>query len=332
MKDEALNFLKNLKPLDKVKLFSHVDADGICSLVILIRFMKRRGIIVDYADSIYQLTDVPPITLNPSKVNIFTDLNSDTIYEYVNKESLVVDHHIFDKKPKGAFYNPRETEKGLYVPASYLIYEVCSEIEEMQDAKWIAAVGVIGDKGELNSKICRDFVDSFDNVPDMQKVSDFIYSVYLVEGSSGNDHMVKALLDAKRPEDILEDPDFKYCFDAVQAEISRAGKKVEKDGIVRFVEVKSRYNIKSIVAAQILDKEKDVIVVAFSESDGFSKISLRTNTNINIGTIAHKAAEKAYGSGGGHEKAAGARVPKAKFSIFKEAFVNGVDNISGVVE
>jgi single-stranded DNA-specific DHH superfamily exonuclease len=328
MKQEAVDFLKNLKIEDHAKLFSHVDADGICSLVILIRFLKRRGIIPDHRSVVYQLTDVPPITLETAKVMIFTDLSSDTIYSYINEKSLVIDHHIFNKKPKGAFYNPRETEPGLYIPASKLLYEVCSELEEMNETKWISAVGVIGDKGELNSKVCRDFVDSFDNIEDLQKVSDFIYSAYLIDGNIGNDKMVRALLEAKRPEDILQDPYFIYCYDEVQAEVARSSRKIEKDGIVRFVEVNSRYNIKAIVAAQILDKEKGIVVVTFSESDGFCKMSLRTDTDINIGNITKKAAEKAGGSGGGHEKAAGARVPKIKFSIFKEAFINGIESIS----
>jgi len=326
MRQEAVDFLKGLKEGDKVKIFSHVDADGICSLVILLRFLKRKGVFSEYRSANYQLTDVPPITLETAKVMIFSDLNSDTIYDYINNASLVIDHHIFDKRPKGAFYNPRETDKGLYIPASYLLYEVCRELEEMEDTRWIAAVGVIGDKGELNSKICRDFVDSFDNFDKLQKVADFIYSVYLIEGNIGNDKMIKALLEAKNPEDILEDPYFNFCFDEVQTEIARSSRKIEKDGMVRFVEVKSRYNIKSIVAAQLLEKEKNIVVVAFSESDGFCKMSLRTDTSINIGDIAKKAAEKSKGSGGGHEKAAGARVLKSKFSIFKEAFVSGVEN------
>lgn len=323
-----MDFLRNLKKEDKAKLFSHVDADGICSLAILIRFLKKRGIAGKDEMPNYQLTDVPPITLEPAKVNIFSDLNSDTIYDYINENSLTVDHHIFDKRPKGAFYNPREEAKGLYIPAAYLLFDVCSELEDMEDVKWIAAVGVIGDKGELNSKVCRDFVDIFDNFGELQKVADFIYSAYLVEGSIGNDRMVKALLEAKSPEDILEDPYFKYCFDEVQREVAASSKKVEKDGIVRFVEVKSRFNIKSIVAAQALEKEKNIIVVTYTDSDGFCKMSLRTDTSINIGTIARKAAEKAGGSGGGHEKAAGARVLKTKFNIFKEAFVSGVESIS----
>jgi single-stranded DNA-specific DHH superfamily exonuclease len=330
MRQEAVDFLNSLKDGDKVKIFSHVDADGICSLVILLRFMKRKGLIREYGSANYQLTDVPPITLETAKRMIFADLNSDTICDYINENSLVIDHHIFDKRPKGAFYNPRETDKGLYIPASYLIYEVCRELQEMEDTRWIAAVGVIGDKGELNSKICRDFVDSFDNFDQLQKVADFIYSVYLIDGNTGNDKMVKALLEAKKPEDILEDPYFKFCFDEVQTEISRSSKKIEKDGIVRFVEVKSRYNIKSIVAAQILEKEKNIVVVTYSTSDGFCKMSLRTDTNLNIGNITKKAAEKAKGSGGGHEKAAGARVLKTRFSIFKEAFVSGVENIVSV--
>ena len=327
MRQDAVNFLKNLKASDNAKIFSHVDADGICSLVILIRFLRRRGIIEKDKIPIYQLTDVPPNFIETSKVMIFLDLNSDTVYNYVNEKSLLIDHHIFGKKPKGVFYNPRETEPASYIPAAYLVYDICSELEEMEDARWIAAVGVLGDKGELNSKICRDFIDVFDNVPELQKVSDFIYSAFLVEGNIGNDRMVKALANASSPKDIIEDSYFRYCFDEVQREVAKSRKKIEKDGIFRFVNLKSKYNIKSIVAAQMLEKEKGVIVVACTEADSFCKMSIRTDTNINLGSITKKAADLAGGTGGGHEKAAGARVPKSRFGIFREALISGVEKI-----
>lgn len=327
MRQDAVDFLKNLKASDNAKIFSHVDTDGICSLVILIKFLRRRGIIEKEKLPVYQLTDVPPNFLDTARIMIFLDLNSDTIYNYINEKSLLIDHHIFGKKPKGVFYNPREAEPGLYIPAAHLVYDICSEIEEMEDARWIAAIGILGDKGELNSKICKDFVEVFENIYELQKVSDFIYSAFLVEGNLGNERMVKALLNATSPKDILEDPYFKYCFDEVQLEVAKAGKKLEKDGIFRFVDIKSRYNIKSIVAAQILDKEKNVIVVACTEADGFSKMSIRTDTSINLGTITKKAADLAGGTGGGHEKAAGARVPKSKLGIFRETLINGVENL-----
>ncbi|MBN2094414.1 MAG: DHH family phosphoesterase [Candidatus Aenigmarchaeota archaeon] len=326
MRQDALEFLKNLKPEDNVKVFSHVDADGICSLALLIRFMRAREVVPPDKLPVYQLTDVPPLFIDPAKNMIFMDLNSDTIFDYLTETTLLVDHHIFEKKPTCVFYNPRETEPEAYLPAAYLMYDLCSELEFMENSKWIAAVGIIGDKGELNSQVCRDFLKSFDDHEKLQRVADFIYSVFLVDGNVGNEKMVEALLSARSPEDILDNPYFRYCYDEVQGEVSGSVKKMEKDGIFRFIETKSKYNIKSIVAAQALDREKGIIVIAYSYNDEHAKMSLRTDTIVNLGKITKLAAEKVGGSGGGHEKAAGARVPRSRFSAFKEELILGVEN------
>ncbi|MGC9311003.1 MAG: DHH family phosphoesterase [Candidatus Aenigmatarchaeota archaeon] len=318
MKAEAVDFLRGLNSIQGMRLFSHLDADGICSLAILTSFLRKRGLISTGLPPDFFLTDVPPSRIDTAPVMVFTDMSSDTILEYLNRDTLVIDHHIFAKRPACAFYNPRETDPTAYIPASYLVYEVTSEIENMEDLKWVAAVGVLGDKGEENSEICRKFVGQFSNVGELNRVAEYICSVNLVEGNTGNAKMLEALVMAKSAQEIIDNPYFRYCYNDVQNEIAAAGKKVESEGIFRFVDVNSRYNVKSIIAAQLLDKEPGIVVVAYSNSDEFSKMSLRTNTDVNLGEIARKAANAVGGTGGGHEKAAGAKIPKDKFGYFKE--------------
>jgi len=315
VKEEVVSFLKNLKS-DDICIVAHKDTDGICSLSLLLYFFKKRNI-----DSVYTITDIPIKNLNKHKVMIFLDISTDNIKSFSDK-TMVIDHHPFSKKPEIPFYNPRELHKDAYIPASYLVYEVCSEIENIDEKKWVSAVGIIGDKGELNSEFCKRYINNFENKDQLKTISDYIFSVDLVDGILGDEKIINALL-TQTPEDILKNIYFKYCYNEVQREIENCNKYIEKDRNIIFVKVKSKYNIKSIIASKLLNKYKDVIVVAYSEySEGYN-ISVRTNIpEIDIGKITKKAAESVFEIGGGHEKAAGAKIKKENLNRFKENFIS----------
>jgi len=317
MKEEAVEFLKNLG--EEVKIISHKDVDGICALVILINFLRKKGI--KYT---YELKEVPLKEVEKAKTMIFLDISLDNALKFISENSLIIDHHQFNKKPKMPFYNPREKDPKSYIPASYLVYEVCSELENMEETKWIAAVGVIGDKGDENSEFCRKFVDNFENREELDLISDYIFSATLVEHDKEY-KILDILLNAKSSKEVVQNPYLKECYNIIQNEISKSNNKIEKEGNIIFVEVISPYNIKSIIATQILEKNKDAIVVAYSVFEDSCNISIRTNTEINLGEIAKKVAEFCGGDGGGHRKAAGARIKRDKIEIFKEEFISEVE-------
>ena len=318
MKKEAVEFLKNLN--EEAKIISHNDVDGICALVILVNFLEKRGI-----RETHELMEVPIKELEKSETMIFLDIGLDNILKFASEKTLIIDHHQFEKKPSTPFYNPMETDEKSYIPASYLVYEVCSELEEMEDVKWIAAVGVIGDKGDENSEVCRKFVEGFENREELGLIADYIFSTILVEHDESYEEILKRLLEAKSSNEVIMDPYLKECYGTIQNEISKSRNKIEREGNVIFVEVVSPYNIKSIIASQILEKNKGVIVVAYSAFEESYNISTRTNTCLNLGEIVKKVAEFCGGDGGGHRKAAGARINRNKLGIFREEFISEVE-------
>lgn len=319
MKEEAVEFLKNLH--DEVKIISHNDVDGICSLAIMLNFLKKRGIIEEH-----KITKVPIEKLEKGKTMIFLDINTDNALKFVSENTLIIDHHQFSKKPEIPFYNPMETDEKSYIPASYLVYDVCSEIENMEEVKWIAAVGVIGDKGDENSELCRNFVNSFENKEELGLISDYIFSTTLVKHEEGYEEILKILLEAESTGEIVQEPYLRECYDVIQNEILKSRNKIEREGNIIFVEVVSPYNIKSIIASQILEKNKNVVVVTYSEFEDSYNISTRTNTEINLGEIVKKVAKVCRGDGGGHRKAAGAKIGKDKLGIFREEFISEVES------
>jgi len=319
MKEEAVNFLKNLK--GTVKIIAHKDTDGLCALAILLNYLERRGL-----ETNYEFMEVYIDTLETEENMIFLDISLDNILEFITDNTLVIDHHPYTKKiDKISFYNPREMDQTAYIPAAYLVYEVVSEIENIDEMKWIAAVGVIGDKGDLNSDFCKKFVESLKDKEKLEKISKYVFSSALVDHTDGMEKALKVIRKAKSPEEVLEDSYLKYCYEEIQEKLSESKRKVEREGNIIFVEVSSIYNLKSIVASQILEKEKDALVVAYSLRDNYYHISGRTSISINLGEIFKKAARLCGGIGGGHEKAAGARIDKDKIELFKEEVILEVE-------
>lgn len=321
MKEDAVNFLKNLK--SKVKIISHRDTDGICALAILLNFLERHGI-----EEEHEFVEACIDKLELAENMIFLDISLDNISKFITTHTLVIDHHPYSKKIENiVFYNPREIEPQAYIPTSYLIYEVISEIENIEEMRWIAAVGVLGDRGDLNSEFCRDFVNYFKNKDKLELVSKYIFSADLVDHDYGIEKALQIIRKSKTPEEVLNNGYLKSCYEEIQREILNSKKKVEREDNVIFVEVNSRYNLKSIIAHNLLEKYKNIIVIAYSLRDNYYHISGRTNMNINIGKIFSEVAKICGGTGGGHEKAAGARIKKDKLELFKEELLNKINEI-----
>jgi single-stranded DNA-specific DHH superfamily exonuclease len=321
VKGDAVTFLKNLK--DNVKIIVHRDTDGVCSLAILLNFLERKKIKEEH-----EFLEAYIEKLDTNKVMIFLDISLDNIFKFITEATLVIDHHPYSKKiPRIAFYNPREQNPKVYIPASYLVYEVVSELDDFRNIKWVAALGVVGDRGHLNSQFCRDFIKEFDEEK-LELATKYTFSAELVDHNEGLEKVLNIIKKSKDLDDFLNNSYLKYCYDEVQEEVIKSRKKIEKEGNVVFVEITTKYNVKSIIASKILDKYKNTIVVSYYFRENYCYISGRTNTNVDIGKIFKKVSQICDGVGGGHEKAAGARINKDKIDLFKEEILNEVQELN----
>ena len=317
MKEDALNFLKNLK--GSVKIVTHRDVDGVCALAILLKFLEKREIKEEH-----KFVEVYIDNLSKKEQMIFLDLGLDNIARFISSKTLVIDHHPYSNKINNiAFYNPRETDKNAYLPASYLVYEVVSEIENIENLKWIAAVGVVGDRGDLNSEICRDFIKEF-RKEDLELASRYIFSAELLDRDEGLERVLQILKNSKNLDEFLGSSYLKECYKKIQNEVASLKKKIEKENNIIFVEIYTKLNLKSIVASQFLEKYENSVVVVYCLRGDYYYISARTNTDIDLGKVFKNVAETLGCPGGGHEKAAGARVNANKIEIFKEELISAI--------
>jgi single-stranded DNA-specific DHH superfamily exonuclease len=320
VKGDAIDFLKNLK--GKVKIVTHRDTDGVCALAILLKFLDNREV-----DEEHEFMEAYIDKLSKEKQMIFLDLSLDNVSKFITSKTLVIDHHPYSNKINNvAFYNPREIDPNAYIPAAYLVYEIISEIEDIKNLKWIAAVGVVGDRGDLNSDICKNFIKEF-NRDNLELASRYIFSAELVDHNKGLENVLQILRNSRNLEEFLQNSYLRECYEKAQKEIIASKKKIEKEDNIIFVELDTKLNIKSIIASQFLEKYENIVVVVYYLRENYYYISARTNIDINLGEAFKKAASSVGGVGGGHEKAAGARIDKDKIDVFKEELISEINKL-----
>ena len=135
----------------KVIILSHVDADGLCSAIVLQRFLERAGIKAEWTYPPKGCNAYSPETAqllekySPDYLFVL-DLGSmdQTILEAV--PTVLIDHHRPYGVPPGAqllsSYGLEDTP-----PTSYITYKLLEEFHEISDLAWLCAVGTAGDIG-----------------------------------------------------------------------------------------------------------------------------------------------------------------------------------------
>jgi single-stranded DNA-specific DHH superfamily exonuclease len=315
-------------------MFYHEDGDGICSAALILKkfsgfkYHAREGPKIEGNF----LTNL--ISKNPELI-VFLDIPIDqdwkTIEEIKNRlldtNILIIDHHIPEKdltSERVIHYNPRFEKKDIYLPASYLVYNILEKQFDMKEHAWIAAIGVISDYGYRE---CKEFLEQvkkdnpelldYKNIDDifktrLGKASEIISSAITVKGLWGANYALRKIIAAANCDEFLDNPQLLRWHKLVRAEIDRILTNFEKEKVVYndinliIGNVDSRFNVTSVVASILSKKYPDKIVVLRKKSNKGWKMSARNQTlDLNIGEIIKKSCEN-IGVGGGHERAAGA--------------------------
>src|SRR3989338_2168927 len=152
----AADFLRNIKSKDNIVIIYNNDADGICSCILIKKLLEKTAKNAPLTISQPMPTEKNLIrkiqTTLPTKI-IFLDLAIDQQQDVMKKlvrlcDILIIDHHQITKdanSPNVVHCNPRFSNPKIYQSATYLSYKLCSEISDMSEHLWIAAVGMIGD-------------------------------------------------------------------------------------------------------------------------------------------------------------------------------------------
>lgn len=326
----------------EISIIYHKDSDGISSGVLITKFLEEN----DKSISTVSVNNLPGIGVGEDLIEsaissenlIILDLpigqidKIDKVKENVSKV-IAIDHHP-SKKEGIETYNPRSINPNLYIPASYL----CYRITKNKSFKWLAGVGIIGDKAlRYENEEIKNFMKELKKEhPNLLKgisqkeaerstlgfISKMIDATRAVKGVEGLNQAFQIIKSANNPQDITTSPLLNY-LNYYEKELEEEKFRFEQESEYYsesdsfLYEVRSRINLTSTLSS-ILSEEnsgKGIFIISRNKE---LKISARCEAGrINVGKLLEDLT-KGIGRGGGHENAAGGMVRNKH----KERFLN----------
>ena len=318
------------------------DVDGISSAALIKAAFKAKYIVlVDYSNIISNLQKLALSNTMEQKIDklFVCDLGLskknekkfiDIIGRIISKGSKVtyVDHH--DLQPETAVTLKKMGVALLHSVdecTSILIYSKFKKKLKTQ-AAFFAAAGALTDYME-NKPIALSIVSRFDRQFLMLEATALSYMI------SANQHnneflskIVDSLADMKYPHDI--EGGFSIAERYAQ-KVSNAIKKIEESiiKIDNLAYVQSNLDLSaSMIVNSVLGMSEKAVAMAYKSKDDINSyiISIRGSKDckIHLGRLVNDIASELGGSGGGHDKASGAVIPKEKIEEFIRLLNKGI--------
>jgi hypothetical protein len=340
-KKEVEKIREHLNNAQNPIFFFDNDADGLCSFLLLQRYIGRgKGIPIksfpemtrDYFRRVVELNADYIFILDKPSVSkeFFSEV------EKINLPVVWIDHH----NPKDSsseipryvdYYNSYSWLKKFGVPVTAL----CFQISDKKNDLWLAIAGCISDRF-FPPKEYKQFMTDFPELGIDSKDAFEIYyrsdigKISRILGASLKDRttlvvsMIKYLMNAKGPYDVLEENSKNYFMHKRFEFISNSFKKIIKDAMNKKIEFKNflyfEYAGENSMSADVsnylsfLFPLKDIIVVYINGA--------KANLSCRGKKIRKKMLKLVKGiegaNVGGHEDAVGGQMPIDLLTLFKE--------------
>ncbi|MBW2996482.1 DHH family phosphoesterase [Candidatus Woesearchaeota archaeon] len=318
------------KPL----FFFHDDSDGLCSFLLLYRYIREgNSIIVKTTPRIDEKFLRKVEEYGPDKIFIVDiALVDQEFIDGAKTRTIWIDHHAPLKRRNVLYFNPRVKNPDANIPVSYWCYQT------VKQDMWIAAMGCVGDWywpdfiGEFKEKY-PDLLPKNVNDPEtalfetklgkLIKIMDFSLKGKTQQAMQ----CAKIFTRIKTPYEILnqETPagTFLYkkylqIYEEYKQLLDKALKQKPKNKILLFEYSHAKISLTKDLANELLHRFPDKIIIIAREKADEMKISLRSKKVILPG-ILEKALVGVEGFGGGHEHACGANIKKKDFERFVKA-------------
>ncbi len=341
--EPALQFFSKIKPRDEVTIIHGHDMDSICSTAICYTLAKEIfGADVSTIASQFNFTvTADSLERKEIKFTIFVDLADipQEIFDRLNQfgKVLIVDHHPPKNYRDVYNSNPRIFQQDIYMPTSYVAYKIFEHYSNDKKMLLLSCLGTLADHGaKQNSDIFKSLQKFYPKLLGRVKTDDevlfakssigelvsIISSSWIFGRKSGAETALKALIKMKNPSEIFNSS-FKEAKTLLNMhkKVSTEYKRVLKDfqekkttfGNIVFYEISSEMNLKSILASSVQKDFKEKIIAIAQKTDDSYDISFRRGPGVteDLGQFAQQAIRDIpNASGGGHEAAAAARIPK----------------------
>lgn len=359
----AVEYLKNVKPDDRVEIIHHWDMDGTSSSVIISSILEKiRGRPAEEVripvNRSYHLKQSDREGLENTDKLIILDFNLEadeleSLEDEFSLDILVVDHHSFDREPDLPFVNPRKVDEDAYIPCSKVCLDIADEFNLKDELDWVAGLGIIQDFGvESCKEIFEELEESYDKYLPKQLDQEELaknceygrYSSVLNikpyrDSHKFAKHAYKALMKSDDLMELEAQEDYRKVYEVyleMQDEFQDAvenyeeDREIDRDKMVIFFELESDFNITSSIATNKSAKTPEWIHLVIQRDDEEINISARCQSGrVDLGKLMNDALpEKAVEEGaeaGGHQKAAGASMKPEYYEEFKQNFMKLVE-------
>ncbi len=315
----------------EILILTHSDCDGICAgALALARFPDAK---IFFTKPVSLLRDLRSVAIpsNAKKIIIcdiaLTKRDAAEIANLLSRmkpEILYFDHHVI---PETTSLDDVTTAVATYAhdiraSASEIIYRHFQKSLPMERV-WLALYGAIGDYTD-NSEFARECIRNWDRRALYFEVSTLIMGIKDERFSTYNAkrRIISTLVSGKNPSDV--NGLVRAAKDAVTREfelykqIKRRAKSFGRVGYVKNLPHFGFRGPAALFAATVTDKP---IGLSIHTTRGHIDVTARsrsTDPRLQLNKIMEKAAEAVDGSGGGHPRAAGARIPKGALEKFLE--------------
>jgi oligoribonuclease NrnB/cAMP/cGMP phosphodiesterase (DHH superfamily) len=308
------------------------DVDGLGSGSLAVAATGGKIILSDYDDFVDNLKRIPD---DADRV-VISDLGADSadFDRYLEQmrriakhaEVTHIDHHYMSEEAK------RKARKaGVHLVhdtaecASILTYETFRDVLP-ERARLIALCGAVTDYMD-DSPMAKKMMEQGDRQFVLLEASMLAYALGGMQAEDGfTEKVVEELSKMKHPHEIQGVPE------AALAELDRVARLGEfvkthgkKKGKLAYM-VTTQYSTGNVAKLLIGAFEVPVGVAMKRKQEGWYEVSLRSTSesSLHLGTTIAKIAARLGGSGGGHRKAAGCRVPISKADEMIEALAKRV--------
>lgn len=330
--DEIRALIKKSK--NPLYLFDN-DPDGLCSFLLLWHWAKKGKGIPSKGN--VDETAIESIKNNHADLVLFLDkpVLTQELVDQISIPIIHIDHHppLQINAPYYHYYNPRINDDKDNRPTSYWAYQVTKE------NMWIATVGSISDwflpefipqfkkkyPGLLPKRIKQPGQVLFES--EFGKLAR-VFAFGLMGKPKDRKRCLEIFMALNGPYDVMrqETEQGKMLYNHFE-KINRYYEKLREEAfatkpegqVLLFSYPSSEHSVGSVLANELIYKNKDKVVIVARVKDDEVLLSMRT-TKIKLPPLLEKALEGLRGGGGGHDTASGAHVAIEDFSTFMKRF------------
>jgi len=314
-------------------IFFDDDPDGLCSYLLLKKYLKRgNGLIVKNSPTLDETYVVKVRQYTPDLVVVLDKpMMSQEFIDKIHVPILWIDHHPINDVKGVNYFNPRFKDEKDNRPTTYWCHQM------LKGKKWIALLGILFDYSLADVSVLRkSYSNLFDGKilkkPDDVYDTSFGHLIRIVSfGLKGEIKetykFIELMEKVEEPEEILEQttPIGKKIYqkfskvDKVYQELLKEALKQKDEDFLVYTYVNDALSLTADLANEVKYRVQSKITLIARIDRDEVKGSLRNkDTGKDLPSHLKKALEGLHGYGGGHPHACGFCVKKDDFPVFVE--------------